>query len=274
MTLAVPTDALGDYVLRIGRIEDAAGNSLDSLYSTDPLFPGPFSGNILVNRTPLHVLNSFTLSPPSVNVTAGTVDVTATCSITTTSGEFSYGFLNLSNPEANGSIFVYIGSGDRTAGSGTSGDYSVTFPVPRYLSPGLYAPSLDLRGTVGGSSRYATDEFAFPAGATGALTVANTGAVDLSAPVISFVSATPNSIPSGSATPLVARIHVTDDVSGVNEVYVYLTTPGASYYLSSAVRISGTERDGLWELTAPLPPNNIPPGVYAIQFSATDHLNQ
>ena len=274
VAISFPADALGNYALSVNGVQDAAGNSIDSVDSTDPAFPGPFTGTIRVNRTPVHVLNSFTLTPASVNVTTGAVNVTASCSITTNAGEFSYGYLSFNHPSAGSSFDVFIESVDRTSGNATSGAYTVGFSVPRYLTPGAYQPVLVLRGTNDSYSPYASDAFPFPAGAATTLTVANTGAVDITAPVLALISVTPNSISAGSSTPLVARLHVTDDLAGVEYVSVYLITSGSPYYLGDAARISGTALDGIWEFSAPIPAAAVSPGLYAIQFNAGDKLNQ
>ena len=274
VAITFPADALGNYALTLFGVQDAVGNSVDSIDSTDPAFPGPFTGTIRVNRTPVHVLNSFTLAPASVNVTTGAVNVTASCSITTNAGEFTYGYLSFNHPTAASSFNVFIEPADRTSGNATAGTYAVTFSVPRYLTPGVYEPALVLRGTSNSFSRYASDEFPYPAGASTSLTVINTGAVDMTAPVIALVSVTPNSISSGSATPLVARLHVTDDLAGVDYVSVYLLTSGSPFYLGDATRISGTALDGIWELSVPIPAAAVIPGLYALQFNAADKLNQ
>ena len=271
--MSIPSNAVGNYFLRLESVEDAIGNYVNAIDSTDPTFPGPFTGILRVNRTPVHVLNSFTLSPPSVSITTGAVDLNATFSMTTGSGQFTHAFLDFNHPVAEGNFGVFIDAADRTAGTATAGSYSVTFPVPRYLTPGSYAATLTLFGTVGTSSLYAPNEFAFPAAATTAVSVANTGTVDSAAPIMTFISATPNTIGAGSATPLVVKVAVTDNLSGVDRVSVYLTASGSFFYLSEAVRISGTARDGVWEMSAPLP-SNIPPGVYAIELDAADKLDQ
>ena len=271
--LVIPSNALGNYFLRLESVEDASGNYLNAVNSTDPAFPGPFTGTLRVNRTPVHVLNSFTLSPLSVNVTAATVDLTATFSMTSGSGQFSYALLDFNHAVAEGIFGVFIDALDRTAGTATSGSYSVTFRVPRYLTPGNYTATLSVFGTVGESSLYEPDQFPFPAAATTGVVVTNTGAVDSAAPVLTFISATPGSLGAGSATPLTVKVSVTDNLSGVDRVSVYLTASGSFFYVGEAVRISGTARDGIWEMSAPLP-SNIPPGVYAMEIDAADALDQ
>ena len=270
----VRADAIGDYFLMIDGVKDENGNFANSISSTDPAFPGPFTGTFRVNRTPVHVLNSFTLTPPSVNVTTGAVNVTATCSITTTSGQFGSGYLRVKLGDGNYAFDVSINSSNRTSGTDTSGTYTVTLPIPRYLVPGLYRAELYLSGTQGESSPYEAGKFAFPAGANTGLNVTNTGAVDTTPPAITFISAAPNFLIEGSNTPLVVRLRVTDDLSGVQRVRVYLASNISGVDDDhSAVRISGTALDGIWEFAAPVI-HGTPPGVYAINLDAQDVLNQ
>ena len=258
----------GDFYLRFENLRDAAGNE-SFLDSTDPAFPGPFAGTIRVNKTAVHVLNSFTLSPASVDVTTGNVTVIATCSITSGSGEFQYGTLYLVPPtdELDDIFGTSFGPPHRISGTATSGTYTVAFSVPRYLIPGGYAARLSLSGTIGTTSYYGPDEFTFPPGATTTLSVANTGAVDTSPPVITVISVSPNSITAGSSTPIVMRVRVTDALSGVNSV-----TADLNNHSWWATLVSGNRADGIWEFRGPLP-SNIPVGVHPIRFRAYDNLD-
>lgn len=75
-------------------------------------------------------------------------------------------------------------------------------------------------------------------------------------------------------TPLIARVRVTGNLSGVDRVQVALTAPSvASHQLGDAVRISGDTLNGIWGISASVP-SNMSPGIYAIRFGAYDALGQ
>ncbi|MES2468736.1 MAG: hypothetical protein V4675_15640 [Verrucomicrobiota bacterium] len=268
--LAVPASAFGDYILSINSLQDAAGNFADSTDSTDPAFPGPFTGMVRVNRTAVHVLNSFTLSAAPVDAASGARRVTATFSISTSVGDFSHGDLVFNHTAGGGSFGTYIFPADRTDGNAAAGSYSIILQDLRTLTAGTYLASLNLYGTDGASSFYGAGGLPFPAGAATSL---NTGAADTAAPVVSFLSASPNVMSAGSAASFTTQVRITDDIAGVKEVTVYLTGPAGLPSLGAATLISGSAVDGVWQVSKPLPAGLVV-GQYALIFSVYDWTNR
>jgi hypothetical protein len=97
------------------------------------------------------------------------------------SATITSGFLRIFDPSRFLVTSTPLSVSNRISGSNApSGNYQVSFSLPRYLPPGTYYLALRLQDTSGNivSSYGWNEETPFPNGITSTVTVVNTGAVD------------------------------------------------------------------------------------------------
>ncbi len=197
--------------------------------------------------------------------------ITATSSIDTSSADQSVTIeMNIAD-DASGVRFVVVNlmsplgnsivQGDATKVSGTAldGKYRVTLKVPKKSPQGDLAIDVWARDLVGNDLN-----------TRNAATVKQTGAGDVTPPVLASITATSSIDTSSADQSVTIEMNITDDASGVRFVVVNLMSPlGNSIVQGDATKVSGTALDGKYRVTLKVPRKS-PKGDLAIDVWARD----
>ena len=184
------------------------------------------AGPLTAQDTTGPVLTSYTITPGTADVTTGAQNVTVELTITDDSSgvaSISCSFLDPAQTveaDLNWDLVFPLGL-TRISGDGLNGIYQGTVTVPAFNPPEVWDSAILIVDGAGNGSTYDTimGGTAFPGGATGQLTVLNSGPVDAAAPVVTAYTLTPDTVDVGPGSQNVAiSITVTDDLSGVSLV--------------------------------------------------------
>ena len=161
----------------------------------------------------------------------------------------SIGFTSPSNRQYASGVF------QRTSGTANDGTYEATVNIPRYAERGTWTVSgLYASDQIGNSVSFNRDTL-IAAGMPSSFE--QTGADDSTAPTITAITVTPQSVDtSGAPAQATVRISVTDDLSGVTTTpWAQITSPSgrmtANYM--SMTRVSGDDRSATYEGNLILP---------------------
>ncbi len=232
------------------------------------------------NTTSINVTD-FSFTPSTIDSTNGSQTITMTIHVTDTERDFWSGYVLFRSPQTRiQHDFGGFGIQDRISGNGRDGVYRKTVTIHQFAEVGAWEVSeiFIYDGTLSyyrWRSFYTTDLVArgFP---TQLQVINNNEAVP---PEISDFNFTPSTV-SGFRTVTVT-LRARDETSGIRSIYVNFTNPPGCYYYddecgtlfdpftTSAVRISGDERDGVYRVVANVP-QYVSAGTFYASVSATD----
>ena len=215
-------------------------------------------------------LNSITLLPSPLDVTAASGTVTATVRIDSPDG-FDYGQIAVFEPAGGGSSAGGIfNESSRVSGDEFSGTYEIPLAINTYSPPGTYNIDLSLLEVNGDSATYGEGAKSWPIGSSGSFDIINTGTIDTGPPAVTSFTLAPGSVDVGAAEENLALQLTASDDLGLQFVVVDVYDPD-DFYLFSAVAAltSGTITNGTWSASVPVGRGSTP-GVWRLDTRAID----
>jgi len=222
----------GTYRVSVELYEQVSGDTRFYGNGSDP-FPIPSTEFFTVGGAPTGgapILTGITsMSPGTVDVSAGDQSVTVEFGVVSTGVAFSYGDVSFFNPSGNFAGSVFFDSNDRISGNVNNGTYSVTFPIYEHSAPGTWKVAFFLSDFDNNTREYPRED-GFPNPGEEEFTVINTGTVDATNPVLTFFSMTPTVVDtSASAQSIAVNLGLTDDLSGIESVVIYAYDPNDQF---------------------------------------------
>ncbi len=202
------------------------------------------------------------VTPGGVNVSVGAAVATVTIQITDAVAGFLFGDVEVYNPDSNSTGTHSFSTGDRISGDEFNGIYQVQITIPQYAMPGTWKVGCYLRDTDGNEHRYPSN-IQFPDEVDETFTVINSGAIDTSDPVVTFMEVTPAQI-NTSAGPAQVQVTVSiqDDLSGIKDAYAYFYDPAGDFqsgfftFLNGANQIGSNNMSRTYQFSKTLPPGS------------------
>jgi hypothetical protein len=176
------------------------------------------------------ILESFAISPTSVDVRVSDATITATARITDDKSGVERVFVNYQSPSGANSILVFFSSGNRISGSEHVGDYRTTIPIDTNRESGTWTVSgASTRDVVGNTRNYTAAE----ARALGAVDFTVQSNRDATPPRLSAVRVTPNQLDVSSANGFATfEWDATDEGgSGIWFVNIGLSSPSGRQFM-------------------------------------------
>jgi uncharacterized delta-60 repeat protein len=226
-------------------------------------------------------ISNFSFTPSTIDVTNSSQAVTVTLRVTDTERDVSSITVTFISP-GNQYVYANLSSQNRISGNARDGVYSTTAIFPKYSKAGtwkVYSISVD-----DGYNRriFSTSNLAARGFATELQVINNNEEIP---PEISDFSFTPTAITTTNGSRNVTiTLRAKDATSGVSYIYVRFIGPaGCSYYnggdvdecvtfgvyITSADRISGDDKDGVYRVVLTVPQNS-PRGIYEASVFAID----
>lgn len=221
------------------------------------------------------LLQEISVTPGTVDLTAGAATAFVTVQVTDEVHGFSYGEVIVYNPDDNRTGYVLFDNWNRVGGDAHNGIYQVEVPVPLYGKPGSWSVGVRLTDENGASQDYPYDT-PVPPGLDPTFQVTNAGLVDAVAPVITAIDISPDPVDtSGAPAQVQVTVSIDDDLSGVLEAYAYFFNPADEYQAGlfanlGANRISGDELSGIYQITQTLPQGSAT-GQWRVRVFLRDH---
>ncbi len=262
----------GNWRVEVELTEDVTSNSV--YYGPNNLdFPSPGQQFFTVgqgvggNEPPM--IEEFSVSSGSVNVTNGPASFEVTLRITDDNEGFAYGDFNILSP-AGGSLYTNFSNADLISGDEFDGIYQFTVTVPRYAQNAAWDFAVGVTDYSSNGRQYSYD---LPGDTS--IDVINTGPADTSDPVFaSFIASTNTVNASSAAVPITMNVTLTDNLSGIEQANLWLSDPAGNYdsgvTLNATNRTSGDNLNGTYQvvLTIPL---GATPGVWTVRSYLRDY---
>ena len=248
VTLKVPMKSpKGDLAIDVWA-QDLVGNSFNnpSAATVKQTGEGDVTAPLLVSTT----------ATSSIDTSSAEQSVTIEMNITDDASGVRFVVVNLMSPLGNSIV-----QGDATKVSGTAldGKYRVTLKVPMKSPKGDLAIDVWARDLVGNDLN-----------TRNAATVKQTGEGDVTAPVLVSTTATSPIDTSSSSQLVTIDMNITDDLSGVKSVVIYLNGPlGQIIETGNATKVSGTALNGMYQLKVTAPKKS-PQGDLVIEVYVWD----
>ena len=205
------------------------------------------------------VLQSFVVTPESVDVTSG--DQTVSFQATATDDFYQVT-----------SIYVtadFEGEGRSDSLDESAQGFEGSFVVPALAPPGSYPFKVVVSESSGESATYQLGELAFPEGASTEITVENTGLADREPPFVKNVTFNPAVVDvTNGAQEVIIRVEAGDDTS-LENLYISASFGGGIFEAFFENRISGDAQSGVYEATI-MVPGHMTPGLETIRIYAND----
>ena len=272
-------DEEGEWFYEISLEEDV---SLESVIygSSETPFPNPGEGIFMVvsdgsGPAGAPVVVSLDISPRTVDVSSESQVITVTLGIIDLDEGFSSGEVSLHVPTGSITNGFYFDGADRVSGDEYDGVYEVDVTVPRYGSPGTWSIGVFVSDYLGNYRDYPFDpEYDLPDDPT--FTVINAGVSDTADPMVTEISVNPSSVDvATSPADVTVTLRVTDDISGIDEIYLYLYDSEGDYLSGSFQQVDATDRisgsllDGIYEKIMSFPAGT-EPGVWMVRAFVRD----
>ena len=213
------------------------------------------------------VLTGFSVSPVSIDTSTGPTAVYATFEVTDDLSGAQAVDLNVVSPVEGGAD--YIVPATLSSGTALDGTWQASLALPQYSPGGQWALQVGLADAAGNTRTITSSELAadgFPS------VIQGTGSSDVAAPVLTGFSVSAVSMDTNSGPVTIdATLQVTDDLSGVQQVYVQLFSPAVegTPVTGYATLTSGTTLDGTWQASVTLP-QYAAGGQWALRVGLTD----
>ncbi|MFZ4768411.1 MAG: hypothetical protein ACOYMN_25980, partial [Roseimicrobium sp.] len=247
---------------------------------------GTFELHIAPEPTPPFRVTALSLTPSTVNLTTGAQNVSVSVSVAfETPLPDGDGFdVRICRPDgANEGSFVSFTSFHRTAGNASSGTYTRTVTMPRYLTPGNWPVVVNYRTDTGTGYDSVTwsppgndlrqDDYLLPFASS--LSVGNTGAVDTEPAALVSVSGFPATVDvSSGPVSFQVQVTVTDALAGFERGDVFGATVNNTYYsvgsFGAAQRTSGNAQSGTYSVPVTITPTSLPNGTNYVSIDLYD----
>ena len=247
-TTTIPARVEGREVFPRITLRDSVGNSVTYGTASDP-FPGGASPGLQIINSGVEdqppVLTSVTVTPATVDISAGDQEVTVRLEATDDFSEVELASFSAGVP--GGFFGGVLGSSSLIS----PGVFEKTFTVKQFSNPGDYSVSVTVRDETNRSARYGGTDLPLPDGSTSIVSVVNTGDVDIESPQINRLKLLPTSVDvTDSEQEVVIEIDATDDV-GVKSVGVVVYDPTSEFdpflFDIPMTQISGDALSGSYE---------------------------
>jgi hypothetical protein len=212
------------------------------------------------------VLVSLSISPSSVDTSAGPATITITARLTDQSSPSIGGTAPLSRvvltgPSGNQQAIAYISQAQRISGTATDGTYRSTTTIPWHAEPGRWGASAVLVDISGNTRSMTTADLAAAGLATG---VDQNGAGDTTPPQLVALGITPGTVDTSLQPATISvSVHAVDNLSGLADgvtmaaSQVVLRGPSGAHHaratLSVDHRASGDALDANYVVGVTLP---------------------
>ncbi len=211
------------------------------------------------------------LSVPSIDTSQGPAQITVTAHITDDLTGLATGLVSAPG-HGWGANFA---AANRISGTALDGVYQVTLNIQRYALPGTYPLEVSLDDALGNHRTLTSADLA-AAGLPSAFD--QVGAGDAQGPQLVGLSQSASSIDTSNSPQTVdLDLHVTDDMSGVNDVVVLFVSADGRHTLEAYAsgvppdRVAGDDLDGTYDAQVTFP-RGAAQGVWTVQrFALTDH---
>ncbi len=228
------------------------------------------------------VVTSISISPASIEVGSGPVNVTVTIGIDDDQSGVYGGNITLVSPTENHVKNVSFDASKRTAGNQLSGTYQMVAEIPGYGTSGTWEFAVYVFDNDNNNRTYGTGsgEEAFPIPADATFTVTNAGTPDTTGPVATQIVFSPLSADvSGGPALITGTFDLADTPSGVDYGYIYVRDPNGDLHFSgfgnidAAHRTSGTQYNGSYQTVATIPQNAMD-GLWKVFLGVRDKLGK
>ena len=233
-------------------------------------------------------ITEFSFTPSTIDTTSSSQTVTVTVRVTNTTGRdvvaIQTGFSSPADTQPIGTQFVSVSlnSADRISGNSSDGVYRKAVIFPQYSKGGIWRVNSGIAVTDSAFSRsfFSISTLAARGFVTQLQVINNNEAIP---PEISEFSFTPSTIDTTNGSQNVTiTLRVTDAASGVSSIGVsFILAEGCDFdgcelydaqgvNISSANRISGDAKDGVYRIVHTFPQNFV--GTYYVFVRASDAL--
>jgi hypothetical protein len=159
--------------------------------------------------------------------------VTVTLRVTDDGRGLNYGYLSLLTPD-EGYVEDYFFFGDNERQY--DGIHQLEIEIPRYANPGTWSLTAFLQDVLSNEEDYPGGTV-FGPGIDPTITVTNTGTIDLTGPAVTAFSITPGQIDTtAAAVPVQITVTVNEDLSGLQDAYLFFYDPADAYQIGGTVR--------------------------------------
>lgn len=239
-------------------LRDQVGNT--AVLSESDLINRGFPTTLVVNGGPdlaAPDLVEFSINPTSIDVSAGTQNLTLTLRITDSLSGFEFGNFLMFSPSGHQVISGGYNSPNRVSGDSHDGVYQVTASVPRFSEAGTWRLfQVFLRDQVGNSAVLSESDLSSRGFPTQLQVISDPQ--DITAPSLAQFSIAPATIDTSTASESVTlTLRITDDISGFEFGNFLFFSPSGQQVNSGGYnqphRISGDALDGIYQVTTTFP---------------------
>jgi hypothetical protein len=207
--------------------------------------------------------------PDTIDVSADTGIVIATITASDSLSGVSSVSLVIRAPTTGQSF----GTGGSIASSGTphNGVWELELTIPEFAEPGEWqVVNVSLHDAVGNEINLDASELDSLGYEVGVEVESSNP--DTTPPVLVAVSLEPDTVSvAADSADIIAQVTVTDDLSGVENIFLHIRSPssGQTYGINVHAPTTGTRLDGVWQTTLIIPRFG-EPGEWLLTFGAHD----
>jgi Tol biopolymer transport system component len=230
-------------------------------------------------------ISDFSFTPSTIDVTNSSQAVTVTLRVTDTERDVGRITVDCRSLTGNQYVSVNLNGTNRISGNARDGIYSTTAIFPQYSKAGtwkveyIYVEDYGNQSWLDNRRTFYTSELAARGFAISLQVISNNE--DVIPPEISDFSFTPTAINTNNGSRnITITLRAKDNKSGVSSIDVNFSGPaGCNYYedecitfsvyITSADRISGDDKDGIYRVVLTIPQDS-PFGIYLASVSARD----
>lgn len=229
-----------------GMYDNPFPNPGDELFTVADGVGGDSQGPYLVSIDPI--------SPVSGDFSAGGQIQTVTFEVTDNASGLGYGYLYLYSPTGGFVDATFFDGSNLTGGDLLDGTYSVDVMIPQYAPSGTWSLDFSLTDNAENVRDYPFNT-PFPNPGDEAFLVTNTGASDTSDPVLQSIVVSPSAIDtSASAQSIDVTLTISEDLSGLDAVNLYVYDPSNNYISSLYTYFPGDDQlGGVFSTTLEIP---------------------
>lgn len=262
----------GDWSVSV-RLRDIAGNSRTYGFNSENPLPAGSTAKVSVSNSAGNdqsemEVTGFSFSPDPVDISNGGQFVEFLVSFTDNLSGFQRGSFRIKSPDEVFSRSVFLNRDDIVSGTFTDGTVKGSLFIPPFSQPGEWKISSFSLSDAAGNLLWLTSYPVFKNGFPNGIHVTNTGPLDVEAPVLKSLSLPQLTvdITDGNAQ-IPIEVTASDDVSGVDSVFVRYTHAGTgdsiSFFLRESDLKSRSGTTSVFEDTG-LVRQYSPPGTYTL----------
>lgn len=229
-----------------GPFDNPFPNPGDELFSVADGVGFDSQAPLLVSIDPISSVNA--------DFSAGGQVQTVTFQVTDNASGFGYGYLFLYSPSGGFVGATYFDTASLITGDDLDGTYSVDVPIPQYAPSGTWSLEFSLNDNAGNVRDYPFDT-PFPNPGDEIFAVTNTGTSDTTDPVLVSIVVSPSAIDtSSSAQSIDVTLTISEDLSGLSAVNLYVYDPVDAYIDSLYTFFPGNDQlGGVFSTTLEIP---------------------